>query len=151
MHTGLLHLHNLLRYAVVILLIIAVVRAFIAWFDKKPYTNSDNKISLFLLISAHLQLVIGLALYFISPMMSGYFENDMGEIMRSPVMRFWTVEHSLSMLIGIGIITLGRIMSKKGSNDNSKHRRSAIYFALAMVLIFSAIPWPFSEISRAWF
>lgn len=150
MYTGLLHLHNLLRYAVVILLIIAVVKAFNGWFGKKPYTATDNKISLYLLISAHLQLLIGLGLYFISPIVEMGL-SDMGSAMKNPIARFWTVEHGLSMLIGIGIITLGRIMSKKAASDNIKHRRAAVYFALAMVLIFSAIPWPFSEIPRDWF
>lgn len=150
MYTGLLHLHNLLRYAVVILLIIAVINAFVGWLSKKPYTPRDNKISLFLLISAHLQLVVGLVLYFISPVVQSGL-SDMGTAMRDNVLRFWTVEHSLSMIIGIGIITLGRIMSKRGKNDNVKHRRAAVYFVLAMILIFSAIPWPFSDVPRDWF
>lgn len=150
MYTGMLHLHNLLRYAVVILLVIAVIKGFLGWFGKKEYTKTDNKISLFLLISAHTQLLIGLILYFISPIVQTGL-SDFGAAMRSDVLRFWTVEHSLSMLIAIVIITLGRRMSKNGRNDNIKHRRAAIYFTLAMVLIFSAIPWPFSEIARPWF
>lgn len=150
MYTGMLHLHNLLRYAVVILLIIAVVRGFIGWFSKKEYTSTDNKVSLFLLISAHSQLLIGLILYFMSDIVRAGLQ-DFGAAMRDNVLRFWAVEHALSMFIAIVIITLGRRMSKNGKTDNIKHRRAAVYFTLAMVLIFSAIPWPFSEISRAWF
>ena len=150
MYTGMLHLHNLLRYVVVILLIIAVVRGFIGWFGKKEYTSADNKISLFLLISAHIQFLIGLILYFISPIVKVGL-SDFGGAMRDNALRFWTVEHALSMLIAIVIITLGRRMSKNGKTDNIKHRRAAVYFTLAMVLIFSAIPWPFSEIARPWF
>lgn len=150
MFTGLLHLHNLLRYVVVILLIIAVVKSFIGWFGKKEYTTADNKISLFLLISAHLQLVIGLGLYFMSPVVETAL-SDFGAAMKDPVLRFWGVEHIASMVIGIAIITLGRIMAKKGKNDASKFRRQAVYFLLAMVLIFSSIPWPWAAISRAWF
>ncbi|MEQ8910509.1 MAG: hypothetical protein RIC95_15040 [Vicingaceae bacterium] len=150
MYTGLLHLHNLLRYAVVILLILAVVKSFVGWFGKKEYTAGDNKVSLFLLISAHLQLVIGLVLYFVSPIVSSALDG-FPETMKEPVLRFWGMEHIASMLIGIAIITLGRIMAKKGKNDGAKFRRQAIYFLLAMVLIFSAIPWPWSAVSRAWF
>lgn len=150
MYTGMLHLHNLLRYVVVILLIIAVVKGFIGWFSKKDYTKADDKISLFLLISAHTQFLIGVILYFISPIVEAGLDN-FAEAMKTDVLRFWTVEHALSMLIAIIIITLGRRMSKKGRNDNVKHRRAAVYFTLAMVLIFSAIPWPFSEIARPWF
>lgn len=150
MYTGLLHLHNLLRYVVVILLIIAVVKSFIGWFGKKEYTAFDNKVSLFLLISAHLQLVIGLVLYFISPVVEVALSN-FGETMRDTTMRYWAVEHIASMIVGIGIITLGRIMAKKGKNDSAKFRRQAVYFVLAMVLIFSAIPWPWSAVARPWF
>lgn len=150
MYTGLLHLHNLLRYVVVILLIIAVVKSFIGWFAKKEYTAFDNKMSLFLLISAHLQLVIGLVLYLISPVVEVALSN-FGETMRDTTMRYWAVEHIASMIVGIAIITLGRIMAKKGKNDGAKFRRQAVYFVLAMVLIFSAIPWPWSAVARPWF
>jgi len=150
MYTGLLHLHNLLRYVVVILLIIAVFKSFIGWFGKKQYTSLDNKVSLFLLISAHLQLVIGLGLYFMSPIVETAL-NDFGTAMKDPTLRYWGIEHLASMVIGIAIITLGRIMGKKGKNDNAKFRRQSVYFVLAMVLIFSAIPWPWSAIARPWF
>lgn len=150
MYTGILHLHNLLRYAIVILLILAVAKSFISWFGKKEYTATDNKISLFLLISAHLQLLIGLGLYFISPVVETALA-DFGASMKDPQLRFWGIEHLLSMVVGIAIITLGRIMAKKARTDGAMHRRQAIYFLLAMVLIFSAIPWPWSTVARAWF
>lgn len=150
MYTGILHLHNLLRYAIVILLILAVAKSFISWFGKKEYTATDKKISLFLLISAHLQLVIGLGLYFMSPIVETAL-SDFGGSMKDAQLRFWGVEHILSMIIGIAIITLGRIMAKKAATDSAMHRRQAIYFLLAMILIFSAIPWPWSVIARPWF
>lgn len=150
MYTGLLHLHNLLRYIVVILLIINVVKSFIGWLGKKEYTASDNKLSLFLLISVHLQLVIGLVLYFISPVVEAAL-SDMSASMKNPVLRFWAVEHILAMILGIIIITLGRIMAKKTTFDIIKFRRQAIFYVLGMILIFSSIPWPWSEVSRAWF
>ena len=150
MYTAILHLHNLLRYAIVILLIIAVAKSFISWFGKKEYTATDKRISLFLLISAHLQLLIGLGLYFISPVVKVAL-SDFGASMKDPILRFWGIEHMLSMVIVIGIITLGRIMTKKATTDNAMHRRQAIYFLLGMILIFSAIPWPWSSIARPWF
>lgn len=150
MYTGLLHLHNLLRYAIVILLIIVTVKSFIGWLGKKQYTASDNKLSLFLFISAHLQLLIGLTLYFISPIVESSL-SSMAEAMKNNVLRFWAVEHILSMIIGIAIITVGRIMAKKGKDDLAKFRRQAVYFLLAMILIFSAIPWPWSAVARPWF
>lgn len=146
MYTGFLHLHNLLRYAIVILLIITVIKSFIGWLGKKEYKAIDNKLSLFLLIAAHLQLLVGLGLYFISP-----FVKKFSEAMENPMDRFWAVEHLTAMILGIIIITMGRIMAKKGSTDAIKFRRQAIFFLLAMILIFSAIPWPWSAIARPWF
>lgn len=153
METGLTHLHNLLRYAIVIFLIINVVKSFLGWFGKKKYTAGDNKLSLFLFITAHLQLVIGLVLYFISDIVQGYKAMPMIDIMQDSVARFWVVEHMLSMIVGIVIITLGRIMAKKAKTDGAKFRRQAIYFTLAMVIIFAAIPWPWAAegIARPWF
>jgi len=110
---------------------------------------------LFLFISAHLQLVIGLILYFISDIVAAYKELPMADIMKDAVARFWVVEHLTSMILGIVIITLGRIMAKKASTDSGKFRRQAIYFTLAMVIIFAAIPWPepfkVAGIARPWF
>lgn len=150
MYTGFLHLHNVLRYVVVILLILTVIKSFIGWFGKKEYNPLDNKLSLFLLISVHLQLVIGLVLYFISPVVETAL-NDFSAAMKVAELRFWGVEHMLSMIIGIIIITLGRVMAKKGKDDRAKFRRQAVYYVLAMILIFSSIPWPWSTISRPWF
>lgn len=150
MYTGLLHLHNLLRYAIVILLILTVVKSFIGWLGKKEYTAGDNKMSLFLFISAHLQLLVGLGVYFVSPIVEMAL-SDMGKAMKEAALRFWAVEHMLSMILGIVIITMGRIMAKKVKSDGAKFRRQAIFFTLAMVLIFSAIPWPWASIARPWF
>ncbi len=150
MYTGLLHLHNLLRYAIVILLLLTVIKSFMGWLGKKEYKAIDNKMSLFLFISAHLQLVVGLGVYFVSPIVKAALSN-MGEAMKEATLRFWSVEHMLSMIVGIAIITMGRIMAKKGKTDAAKFRRQAIYFALAMILIFSAIPWPWAAVARPWF
>ena len=152
MYTGLLHTHNLLRYVIIVLLVLALVKSFAGWFGKKEYTNSDNKISLFLLISAHIQLLIGLGLYFISPVVKTAM-SDMGVAMKDATLRFWATEHLTAMILGIILITLGRIMGKKGKTDSAKFRRQAIFFLLATVLIFSAIPWPWKEmgIARPWF
>lgn len=151
MYTGLLHTHNLLRYAIVILLLLAIFKSLKGWFGNGTYQESDNKVSLFLFISAHLQLVIGLALYFLGRKSSLISELGMGEVMKSEELRFWAVEHITAMILGIAIITLGRIMAKKSDVDKIKFRRQSIYFILAALLIFSAIPWPWSAVARPWF
>jgi len=149
MYTGLLLLHNLLRYVVVILLILAIVQSFAGWFQKNSYDKKHNKTSLFLLITCHLQLIIGLTLYFIGGHSNAL--SKMAESMSNATTRFWAVEHIFSMIIAIVLITLGRIMAKKAKTDLIKFRRQSIYFLLAFILIFNAIPWPWSAVARAWF
>jgi hypothetical protein len=65
----------------------------------------------------------------------------MAESMKEPVLRFWKVEHITAMILAVVIITVGRRMAKNAKEDHIKHRRSAVYYTLALLLIVSAIPW----------
>ena len=147
MLTILLTVHSLLRYVLLILLVVSIVKAFSGWFGKKQYPPGDKKLALFTLISTHLQLVIGLVLYFISPNVKAGMA-DMGEAMKNPMLRFWTVEHLSMMLIAIVLITLGYSLAKRGKDDETKHKRVAIFFLLALIIIFISIPWPWSAVAR---
>ena len=149
MLTGLLHVHSLLRYVLLILLLISIVKAYSGWGGKKSYSPGDRKLALFTVISAHLQLVIGLVLYFISPNVKVALAN-MSEAMKNPELRFWAVEHIAMMLIAIILITIGSARAKRAATDEGKHKQIAIFFLLALLVIFIAIPWPWKEIARGW-
>lgn len=149
MLTGLLHTHSLLRYILLIFIVLAIVKAFTGWLGKKPYLPGDKKVALFTLISAHLQLVLGLVLYFVSPTVKIGL-SDMGSAMKDPGLRFWSVEHIGMMLIAIILITVGYSTAKRVLTDEAKHKKIAIFFLLALIVIFIAIPWPWSAISRGW-
>ena len=150
MYTGLLHLHSFLRYVALILLIIATLKSISGFLSKKEFTNQDNKLSLFTFISMHLQLTIGLILYFISPIVKTGL-SDMGSAMKEPSLRFWTVEHISMMLVAIILVSIGRISAKKASDDNAKFKRQAILFTIGLIIIMISIPWPFSKVARPWF
>jgi hypothetical protein len=150
MYTGLLHLHSFLRYVALILLILSVYKFITGFFQKRTYEKSDDKLSLFTFISMHLQLTIGLILYFISPMLQAA-RSDMAASMKDPVLRFWSVEHISVMICAITLITVGRITAKKMSIDAAKFKRQAIFFTIGLILILISIPWPFSKVARAWF
>ena len=149
MLTGLLHVHSLLRYVLLILLLLSIVKSLGGWLGKKPYTDGNRKLTLFTMISAHLQLVVGLILYFISPNVKAAMTN-MGAAMKQPVLRFWSVEHMSMMLIAIVLITLGNSLSKRAKDDEGKHKKTAVFFIIALMVIFLAIPWPWSEVARGW-
>ncbi len=138
MNTGLLHLHNLLRWVVLIALVFAIARLIL---------NKDAlKASKVLLISAHTTLVLGLYQYIFGPIGLSLIKTmGMAAAMKDKVARFWAVEHITSMLLAIALITIGHIKYKKGGSAKT----TLILYIIALLLIFGAIPWPFrGEIAR---
>lgn len=136
MYSTLLGLHSGLRYIVLILLVLALVGAIIGLFGKKAYTEGNRKINLFAMIFTHTQFLVGLILYFFSPMVN---YSNMGEAMKDAMTRYWTVEHSVMMLFAIVLITVGHSRSKKASEAFNKHRSVALYYGLAVLVIVVAI------------
>jgi len=148
MYSPLLSFHSILRYVALILLLLAIFNAWKGWMGKKEFSKQDEKIALFTMIAFHLQLLTGLTLYFISPFV---MLDDLGSAMKDEHLRFWTVEHTSMMLIAVILVTQGRSLAKKAEEAVTQHKRIAIFFTIALLLILAAIPWPFSSISRPWF
>jgi NADH:ubiquinone oxidoreductase subunit 2 (subunit N) len=145
MYEGLGHAHSGLRWIVLLLLILAVGIAFRKLRSGRPFGDSDRRFALFALIATHLQLVLGLILYFISPNVQ--FISGM---MKDPILRFYTVEHISLMLIAIALITIGYSKAKRRETADGKFRAIATYYSLGLVLILVAIPWPFRELGAGW-
>lgn len=139
-YTPLLHLHSTLRYAVLLLLVIAIIKAIAGWLGRKPFTKADDKIGVILLALTHTQLLLGLALYFISPVVEVAL-SDMGAAMKDAMLRFWAVEHLTGMLIAVVCITLGRILSRRATDPIFKHRKAAVWYSVAFAIIIYMIPW----------
>ncbi len=134
MYTALHHSHILLRYFVLIMLVVVIAMSLIGLIKKKPFGRLIDKFSLYLLIFTHLQLVVGLILYFVSPLVK--FNS---ETMKDHTTRYWTVEHVVGMLVAIALITVARISSKKLNQDSAKHMRLLVMNIVALVLIVSII------------
>ena len=151
MYEILLRSHSGLRWVLLILVLGSIFRAFTNMSSGK-FTALDDKLSLFSLISAHVQLLLGLGLYFISPFVKVAMEAGMGAAMKDSEMRFWLVEHIFGMVIGIALITVGRIAAKKATEDKAKFKKIAVYFTIGLLMILATIPWPFREVlGRGWF
>jgi hypothetical protein len=146
METGILHLHSLLRWVALVVIIVAIVRSYKGMTQRLSFTKKDDRWSLFTLITFHLQLVIGLALYFIN----GWY-RFLGE-MSDPILRFYSLEHLVAMLIAIALVTIGRVKGKKANTDKLRHQRQFWYFLFALILVLINIPWPFREVGagRGW-
>jgi hypothetical protein len=143
MYNGLLHTHNLLRWIILILLLVALYQSY----SKKA---GLAKSSLWLMITAHITLVLGLYQYFTSETV-GYSiikrMDGFGNVMKDSFARFWVAEHFAGMLIAIILITIARGKAKKLSYS------AAFWFYLtALIVILVSIPWPFRDlIGRPWF
>ena len=140
MYTGLLHLHSLLRWVIIILLIVNIVKLFGG--------NKVIALSKWLLISAHITLVLGLCQYFFGHMGFELFKAYGAEVMKIAPLRFWAVEHITGMILAIALITIGHVSLKKTGNT----KKTAILYTIAFIVILAVVPWPFrAGIGRPWF
>lgn len=133
MYNGMLHAHSGLRWLVLIFLVLAIIKSFAGWLGKKEFNKSDNLIALLLLSFTHTQLIVGVVMYFISPKVV-----SMGDAMKDSVLRFWAMEHGVTMLIAITLITIGRVKSKKAATSELKFKKGAIFYSIALILVLWA-------------
>jgi hypothetical protein len=141
MDTGLLHLHNVLRWIILILLLVAIFQTF-------SKNNGIKKSSLWLIIAAHTTLLLGFYQWFTGSLGLKLIQNaGFSEVMKDSAARFWAVEHFAGMLIAIILITVARGKAK------SLYYKSAFWlYFIALLIILVSIPWPFREgIGRPWF
>ena len=137
-----LYLHSWLRWAVVLFSLIVIFKAFYGWLNKKEYSSSDNKFSIFYIAAVHSQFLVGLILYiFLSPITKAAFQN-FGAAMKNPDLRFFAVEHITGMVIAVVFAQLGRTLSKKAVDSRQKHKKAAIFYTLSFIIMLATIPWP---------
>jgi hypothetical protein len=140
MYTGLKHLHSFMPYVLLTVLILALLKSFIAYQKGQEHTEAHRKNGLIVLILAHLQLTIGLVLYFISPITTSAF-TDMGSAMKDSTLRLYAIEHPVVMILAIILITRAYSKSKKNIDDRTKHKIKWVSYLASLVLILSKIPW----------
>jgi len=139
MITGLNHMHSLLRWVILILLIYTIIRSF---------QGKAGKEARFLTIVTHIMLLIGVAQWFLGNWGLKLIQaNGMGAVMKTPAQRFFVIEHTLTMLIATVLITMGGIYLRKQKSS------AKWLYVVALILILSRIPWPFlsSGIARGLF
>ncbi|MFV0571856.1 hypothetical protein [Xanthomarina gelatinilytica] len=134
-------LHSYWAYLVLLILVLAVINSIVKLAGKKEYEAKDFRIALFALIVSHIQLLLGFILYFVSPRFGLFSESGMGEIMKNSVDRLYLVEHPLINIIAIVLITIGYSKHKKKLLSNAKFKTISVFYAIALVLFLSRIPW----------
>jgi hypothetical protein len=128
--------HSGWAYIALLLLVVAVLIAAVGFFTKKEFAAGNRKIALFALIGAHVQLLVGLILYFKSPL--GFVM--LGE-MKDKAIRLTSLEHPLINIIAIILITIGWSKHKRGLDSHAKFKSIFVFYSLGLLLILSRIPW----------
>mgnify|MGYP000595490692 CR=1 FL=1 len=152
MYNGMLHLHSVLRWIILILLLVALYKSFAD--RKNGFTVSHKKIGLILMICADIMLLVGLYQWFAGDWgLKSIQHNGMSAVMKNSGLRFYAIEHTTGMLIAIILIHLAYSYAKKAVPDIQKLKRAALYYTLALLVILISVPWPFRAVGagRAWF
>jgi hypothetical protein len=151
MYSILLSFHSIFRWLVVVSLLIAILKSSISLLNKKNFTPLDNSIRHWTATIAHIQFMIGVTLYFVSPIIN-YFLHNYKEAVHKREIRFFGMEHSVMMLTAVVLITIGSVKTKRNTIDSNKFKTIAIWFSLALLIILLMIPWSFSPLaSRPYF
>ncbi|GAB3816333.1 hypothetical protein [Pontibacter rugosus] len=138
MYTGIQHLHSYMTYLVLLGVLISFGSALAGMSGNRPFTDGDRKRGLLGLIPAHLQWIIGLILYFISPLGASNFS---GAAMKDSVSRLYMLEHPLTMVIAVVLITIGYSRAKRMIGTQGGFKSIAIFYGIALLLILIRIPW----------
>ena len=145
LYNFLVHLHSVGRWIVLLLLLIAIFNSLVA--GQRPFIKSDARTGLLLVIFTDLMLLIGLVLWYFGSLGYNLIQgSNMGEVMKDPYSRFFAVEHFAGMLIAIILIHIGKAQGKKRISDKAKHKRTLLFYVLALLIILASIPWPFRQV-----
>ena len=147
MHRALLTAHSLNRWLVVVLLLVVLGGGVVGWLRGREWSRRDDLTGRLLIIVLDVQLLLGLALYAVSPIVRAGW-SDLGAAMGNRVLQFWTVEHAPTMILAIVIVHVGRVRARRADTDVRRFRVTTISVAVATLLILAGIPWPFLETGR---
>jgi uncharacterized membrane protein AbrB (regulator of aidB expression) len=144
MYNFIVNFHSILRWALALLFIITIVYAIYGKSKNFAFVKT-GKLAFATLNVLHIQFLVGLVLYFISPKV--IFS---GMAMKAPLTRFFLVEHITAMLIGVVIVTIGYSVAKKALTDEKKYSKIILFYTIGFLIILAGIPWPFYNLGTGW-
>ena len=149
MLTGLTHIHSSFRYLGLLFILLTIVDSIIGMTSGKSYSKSSKLFALLGLIFSHVQLLVGLVLYFIGD--KGFkIITSVDGFMSIASARFFAVEHISTMIIAIALITIGYSKAKRIEASPGKFKTQLIFYSIGLILIFAMIPWPFMKDFGSW-
>lgn len=140
MYQLVLSIHNAWRWVVVLIIVIAIVQFLMGWLQKQSWTPAARRTLLLYTTALDIQLLLGLLLFFISPLTTSAFSN-FGEAMRNSGQRFFLVEHTVMMLIAVIVAHVTSVITRKQATDAGKFRVAAIGAIVATIAILVGMPW----------
>ena len=141
MFSTFLFVHSWLRWIILILALVVIIKSIMGMSGNKDYLKSDNAMASAFVGMLDLQFLIGIVLYFwLSPITSNAWSGDVSP-MKDAGIRYWAVEHLAMMLIAIILAHVGKAKAKRLSDSAKKFKIQAIFFGIALLLILSRIPW----------
>lgn len=140
MYETLLIVHNFMRWLFLAAALYALVRSVMGLMNNEVYSKADNTAGSLLVAFAHTQLLLGIILLITSPAIQAATQ-DMGAVMKDKALRSLVIEHPFTMILGVVLIQIGRIRTRKAYADADKYKRSLIFYGIALLLILSRIPW----------
>lgn len=147
MYQILLTLHSVNRWLVLMSMFYALFLALRGYFGSKTFDAHDNLIRHLTATIAHIQLLLGFSLYMISPVVK--FANAIPEAdLWIDEHLFFKYIHIALMILSVMLTTIGSARAKRMETDQEKFRTMFIWFSCALLVIFIAIPWPFSPLAN---
>ncbi len=142
MYLTVLFVHSWLRWAVILLGLVAILRAIHGSSTRRAWLSADDRVWMLFIIVLDIQLLLGLLMYFaLSPITKAALA-DFGGAMSNSALRYWAVEHVFGMVVGVFLAHRGRARVRAIPDAGRKHKVAAVFLILAMLAILASIPWP---------
>ncbi|MDO5656133.1 MAG: hypothetical protein Q4G27_08345 [Flavobacteriaceae bacterium] len=127
--------HSGWAYLVLLLSIIMLLAALYHLVSKKPLHRNIRKVFFYTVLSFHIQFLIGIILYILSPKISSYWKA--GTAMSDSSHRLLALEHPLMMFTAVILMTIANAKLKKSQFVGV----SPIIFIVLACICFYMIPW----------
>jgi predicted membrane-bound mannosyltransferase len=128
----LIEVHSVFRWVVLIVAVGAIILAVLSARGRREWDGTSDRMAFFFTLAMDLELLIGLALWFVESRWSS-----------SDTVLSWL--HPLAMVAAVGLAHVGRVRSDRATASADRGRQAAIFFAASLMVVLVAIPlysWP---------
>lgn len=139
MYEFLLSFHNITRWLVLLAAVYLVYRSVVG-LSRRSYEPSDRQAGLIYTGLMDVQLLLGVLLMILSPVVQSALANP-GAAMQNSQIRFFIAEHWILMLAAVVLAHVGSVRIKKATDALLKHRQALVWYGSSIVLLLLAIPW----------